>query len=229
MRRTIMLGLAVSILVLTVLTGCVSDQPASPPEVTPSPEVTPTPGTTPSPTPEATPTPAEDPAPVKNTSELLENILENARAALGEDAVMPMTFNDQITPDNCAGTLGITVEQFSEYMPESYAAKAAIGTFAFEVALVKCADGKSASEMKKLLADNYDHGKWICVLPEQCFVVESGNFVLLGAVADDFADAILDGFSFEFDGNIGSVNKFYERGDDQPSGDGGGGGLLMIP
>ena len=235
MKRTIILGLAASVLVLAAMTGCVSDAPASPPEVTPTPEVTPSPTPTPEtpstddPAPTDSPTPANDPASDKDTLKVLEAVLLSARESLGEDVIMPMTFNDPITADNCEGTLGITAEQFAEHVADAYAAKAAIGTFAFEVALVKCADAKSASEMKKLAADHYDHNKWICVIPEQCFVVESGNFVLLGAVADDFADAIIDGFSFEFEGNIGSVNKFYERGEDQPSGDGGGGGLLMIP
>jgi hypothetical protein len=139
-----------------------------------------------------------------------------------------MTIQVQITENDCENKLGITPAQFGADVEEAYMALAAIGTHAFEVVLIKTKGNESASTLKKAIADGYDSRKWICVLPEQSFVVDSGRFVLLGSVPNDTAEAFQTAFDDYFENNtLGTVNTFYERGDEAPA-DGGDGGLIIV-
>ena len=164
-----------------------------------------------------------------NTKTAISEIMQKTLDSAGEDVFVPKTFDDEVTVAKCQDTLGLTPEQFEQYVSEAYSSVAAITNQAFLVGLVKCKDAKAAAEVKKLIAENFNHNRWICVLPEQCFAVEAGNFVLLGAVYDNVAEILQNSFSEQFEGKAGTVNKFYERGEDEPEGGGNGfaGGLPL--
>jgi len=150
-----------------------------------------------------------------DTLNALQTIMENTGAALPEDVFFPMTLDVEITAENSENMLGLTPAQFEQHVMDSYTMIAAIGTFAFEVALVKSNSYADAAEVKNLIANGFDSHKWICVWPELSFVVESGRFVMLGAVPHDAAAALQENFSTYFSTNSGTVNTFFETTDEK--------------
>ncbi|MCL2518466.1 MAG: hypothetical protein FWF15_07895 [Oscillospiraceae bacterium] len=157
-----------------------------------------------------------------DTKEALQTIMDNAKAAVGEDAFIPFTLDMEVTADNCDGYLGLTSDQFKQYVMESYTLIAAINAQAFDLALVKCKDYASAKEIKKLIAEGFDPANRICAVSEVAFVVDSGRFVLLGGVAVNTAESFQKAFSDYFEEKTGDVNTFFERSGEAPAVGGGG-------
>ncbi|MDR1069873.1 MAG: DUF4358 domain-containing protein [Gracilibacteraceae bacterium] len=157
----------------------------------------------------STPPPAEVPADTL-TGETVE-ILAAVVAAAGEaaEAPLPQSFEDQVTAENCQGMLGLTPEQFAEYVTDAYVSNAALTTSAHEVALVKCNDPAAAAEVKALIAEGFDSQKWVCVLPDESSVVDSGSYVLLLATSSDYAEALTAGFTALAADNTGEKIVFY--------------------
>ena len=148
--------------------------------------------------------------------DILNKLLEDL-AATGVQ--MPMSLPPMaVTADISQNTLGISEADFNKYVTAASNSTAAIGTFAHQIAVIEAKDTDSAAAIKKLIAhtpDNPDDGgynpmKWICVWPEQCLVVESGNYVLLMACAKSVAEAGVTAFQAAA-GEIGEVNTFFEK------------------
>ena len=154
-----------------------------------------------------------------DTQESLNAIMEKLREVIDESVFVPKTFDSLVTADTCQSMTGLTVEQFEKYVTDGYSMTAMIMTQAFEITMVKCKDYASAAEVKKLIKDGYDSLKWICVFPEQTFVVDSGRFVLIGAVYNDVAEALQQSFADQFTTKAGDVNKFYDGGVANSGGD----------
>lgn len=181
MKKT--LAIILSLLTLASLIGCNSktSQPSQPPADT-----------------------------IEGTAEeVLVRLQEETNKLLPSDKPLPKSFEDQVTAENCQGTLGISPEDFAEYVEEAYSASAAIMTIAHEVALVKCKDAAAAGEVKALIAAGFDSGKWICVHPKQSAVVDSGSFVLLAVSEAETVDALIEAFSGLAGGNVGEADIFY--------------------
>ena len=205
MKKLLSLCFALSVLTALVLTGCTQSAPPSGGGNQTTPPVT-----------------GEDNLldPDATVLSVLESIIADANAELDDDAKLPpMLFTDPITEDNCESATGLTPEQFDQYVTEGYSAKAAITTVAFELILVKCENAASAAEVKSLMADGYNPGKWICACPRQTFIIDSGSYIFLASTmrlpdaeeADDMqSEALQQGFSNQFGGQTGSVNVFYE-------------------
>jgi hypothetical protein len=142
--------------------------------------------------------------------EILAAVLDGANAALGDTDQLGASFEDEVTADSCQGMLGLTPEEFEQYVEGAYASNAAIITFAHEVALIKCKDFDAAAEVKRLAAAGFDSGKWICVSPDQGYVIDSGSYVLLVATSTKGADAIRQSFEEAAGGNVGEADVFFE-------------------
>jgi hypothetical protein len=142
---------------------------------------------------------------------VLQAVLDAADARLGEDDKLPGSFVTTVDGTTASAMLGVAAEQFGSYATDASVATAAIGTFPHAVAIIKCKDAAAAGEVKKLVAGGFDPEKWICVFPEQCFVVESGEYILLAATKNVSADALIAGFTELSGGSVGSVNVFYAR------------------
>ena len=142
---------------------------------------------------------------------VLKGVLSGANNLLGQENALRMSFESQITDVDSENSLGLTADEFSLYAEEAYVSTAAIMTHAHQIAIVKCKDASSAAEVKKLIASGFNTEKWICVFPEQCFVVESGSYVLMAATYTDSAEAIKESFSTLANGNVGSMNVFYTK------------------
>ena len=144
-----------------------------------------------------------------SAQDVLSQVKDKAGAGLTGDSQLPMTLDDPITADNAENMIGLTADQFNQYVTDAYGSTAAIATFAIEFSVIQCKDAASASQVKDLVATGFNSGKWICVNPEQSLVVESGNYVLLAVGHTTQTQAMASAFA-ELAGNSGSVNIFYE-------------------
>ena len=111
------------------------------------------------------------------TADILQQILDEAIAALGSE--MPATISDPVTSETSPGLLGVLQDDFVSYVDEATVATAAIGTFAFQVAVIKCNSEDDAKTINEQIMKGYDSGKWICVFPEQSSTMVSGSYVFL--------------------------------------------------
>jgi len=134
-------------------------------------------------------------------------------AQLKETVELGMTFDDEITPDSTVSTpqiaLGLTDEQFAQFVESAYEAKAMILTAAQRTAVVKCKDAAAATQVKKLIAEGFDSHQWICVFPDQSVVVESGSYVLLAVGQVETTNALVEAFKSISGGNTGSPDVFF--------------------
>ena len=169
--------------------------------------------------------------------EILAQLKEDPKVELG------MTFDEAIKPDggisNPKNALGLTDEQFAQYVEAAFEAKAAINTMAQSTSVIKCKSIADAAEVKKLIAAGFDSNKWICVFPEQSVVVESGSYVLLAVGEVETTDALVEAFKALSDGNIGSPDVFFTfedageggmefGGEPIDPGDGNGGDIAVL-
>lgn len=158
-----------------------------------------------------------------SSSEILQQIIDAAAETLGEDNPMPQTFTDSITSENTEGMLGLSAEEFDNFVSEATAATGALITNAFEIAVVKCKDPSAASEAKSIISSTFNSGKWICVFPEQSLVMDAGSYILLAVGATAETTALSAAFNELSGGKASEADIFYEQGD--PA----GGGLMPIP
>jgi hypothetical protein len=143
--------------------------------------------------------------------DVLGTVLAGANELLGEGQGFGMSLDSEITAENSQGMLGLTPEQFGQYVTEAYASNAAIMSFAHEVALVKCQDAEAAAEVKQLIADGFDSKKWVCVTPDQSYVIDSGSYVLLVATTNEGGEALKQSFETVAQGNVGEIKVFYTK------------------
>ncbi len=155
----------------------------------------------PSPSPEATPT--ATPAPVDtitgSAADVLASILEKA----GDSEVATMEV--PLDSENSLGTAGINAEQLESFVEDSVVSTAMMSSVAHIAVLVKCKDIEAADTIKLAMKDNFDVRRWVCVMPEKVFVVDSGTYVMLVASFKDYADALYNGFKAIAGENIGEM------------------------
>jgi hypothetical protein len=142
--------------------------------------------------------------------DVLSSVITDADASLPEAGKLPVTFNDPVTAETSPGALGLTADDFTKYISEAYTATAMLNVNAHGVALVNVKDIKDAATVKKLMADGFDSQKWVCVMPEISFVIDSGSYILLAATTKSGADALVSSFSALAGGNVGDRVNFYE-------------------
>lgn len=138
-----------------------------------------------------------------SAQDVLSTLLESSGADFG------MTFEDPVTADSAQGNLGLSASDFNSYVEEAYVSTGAVTTNAHLVAIIKCKDAAAATQVKSLVESGFDSGRWICVAPEQSFVVEAGSYVLLAATGNDGAAKLKSAFSTMGGSAAGTVNQFY--------------------
>ena len=136
-------------------------------------------------------------------AEVFTQLKDTAALELG------MTMDNDVTAENSQYILGLTPEQFGQYVEAAYESTAAIATFAQSNAVIKCKDAAAAAEVKKLIAAGFDSAKWICVFPEQSLVVESGSYVLLAVGKAETGNALVEALGTLSGNNTGASEVFY--------------------
>ena len=152
----------------------------------------------PSPMPEATPTAPVDSI-TGSAADVLASILEKA----GDSEVSTMEV--PLDAENSLGMAGISAEQLESLVEDSVVSSAMMTSVAHIAVLVKCKDVESAETIKLAMKDNFDVRRWVCVMPEKVFVVDSGTYVMLVASFKDYADALYNEFKAIAGENIGEM------------------------
>ncbi|MDR1737131.1 MAG: hypothetical protein LBR85_09740 [Oscillospiraceae bacterium] len=146
---------------------------------------------------------------------VLTALLEDVNAKISSP-VMALPVPD-ITAENSLYGIGLTGDDFTNYVTSVSASKGALNTNAHEVIVLECKDAKAASSAKAILVeppvnegdDGYNPKKWICVMPDEGFAVESGNYLLIVVSNKEFCEAAKTAFQTEA-GTIGDINVFWE-------------------
>ena len=139
---------------------------------------------------------AEDSSALEGTTDaILQQVLDETAAALGEVDAMPSTLIDPITTENAPGILGLIPDDFTGYVDEATVALGALNVNAFQVAVVKCIDADSTQTINEQIKSGFDSAKWICVFPEQSLTVVSGSYVLLAVGSKAQTEALAEAFS----------------------------------
>ena len=142
------------------------------------------------------------------TADILQHILDEATAALGDE--VPATFVDPVTAEIAPSELGVLQDDFVSYVDEATAAKAAIATFAFQVAVIKCSSEDDAKTINEQIMKEYDSTKWVCVFPEQSVTIVSGSYILLAVGYEAQVTELTDAFKELAGGAYSAPNIFYE-------------------
>jgi len=158
--------------------------------------------------------------------DILDKVIEEAGKTMTIPQPLPPLPGDDgngssVTAENSQYAIGLSSDDFTKYVTDVAVSQAAILTSAHEVILIQAKDARSAAEVKRLVADGYDSGKWVCVFPEKCCVIDSGDYVLLVSSTAVIVDAVIDAFK-TVAGSTGEANTFFT------SDAGAGGGGLQI-
>jgi hypothetical protein len=140
---------------------------------------------------------------VDSAQKVLEKVVNNSQIEVG------MTFSEAVTAENSTSLLGLSQEDFNTYVDEAYTSVAALTTHAHLTAVVKCKDADGAKAVKERIASGFDSGRWICVFPEESFVVESGSYVFLAATQKENAQLLKESFEKAAGNSAGTVAVFY--------------------
>ncbi|MDR2654880.1 MAG: DUF4358 domain-containing protein [Oscillospiraceae bacterium] len=159
---------------------------------------------------------------VGGTDEILKQIVDGANAAIPEGSGVGMTFDEAVAAENCQGMLGLSSDEFAQYVEDAYASTAALMTFAHEAALVKCKNIADAAKVKELMINGFNSGRWVCVMPDKTYVIESGSYVFLVASKTVVADAFVESFKSAAQGNTGTAVLAFDFSNYEEA-DGGGG------
>ncbi|MCL2121442.1 MAG: hypothetical protein FWH28_04250 [Clostridiales bacterium] len=154
--------------------------------------------------------------------EILNQILEETKDSLSDERSMPMAIISEVTADTSQNQIGLSGDDFRQYVSSASVATAAIATFAHEIGLIQAKDAAAAAAIKDRIAGDggYNSEKWICVMPEKSCVVESGSYVLLAVSRNDVVEAVIAAFT-EAAGTVGERNEFFRFEGGVPEGSGG--------
>jgi hypothetical protein len=156
------------------------------------------------------PTAAPESALSGSPEEILNAVLEAAGTVLAEnDRLPPMVSGVAVDGANSQSKLGLSAEQFDQYITAASASQLMIGSTAYNMAVAECKDAAAAVEVKKLVAANYDSTQLICALPEKSAVVDSGKYILLASFKGPGVDAVVAAFTEQAGGVTGAVDEFY--------------------
>lgn len=216
MKKLLTVCVVMALTFSILITGCNNGSEGDKPTPTPSEQQSPTPtpderpeeSEKPEETPDLSPgnggdgEPAEPPKLEGSAKELLQGILA------ATDAELPMSFESDVTTETATG-VGLTAEEFEEYVEEGQVSTAAINVSAHEVVMLKCKDADAAVAVRALVASGYDSGKWICVRPDKSVAAQADVYVLLVASTEKTADALIDTFKTAAGDKLGEVDEFF--------------------
>lgn len=82
---------------------------------------------------------------------------------------------------------------------------------AYSLVIVKVKDGVNANEIAKLMSENVNTRKWICVSAEKVYATSSGNIAMLVMADEEWAKPVYEKFK-----NLAeNVDKEYEKTEEE--------------
>ena len=149
-------------------------------------------------------------APVFTGATLADNFaaLETA-AGINEENLPIAVGTEVLTTDMCEYMVGLTADEFTANVAEGQVTMAMMSAQAHLVSFFKVKEGVNAEEFATLLSTKFDPRRWVCVMPEKCFVIAAQDHVLLVASATSVADLYLNGFKTLAGEAAGAENVFF--------------------
>ena len=137
-----------------------------------------------------------------SSAEVLDELLDAM-------ALEIMNFSDSVTGETATGLLGLSTADFDKYVIDATSSVAAIMTHAHQISAIQCNNPADAKTVKDLVAKGFDAGRWICVFPEECFVVEVGSYVFLVASTAENAATAKEALQTLAGDAAGEYNVFF--------------------
>ena len=162
-------------------------------------------------------------------TEVFEGTLDEINASIIENSGVQGvgTFEDIITDENCEFTIGLSADDLNNYMETGLLSMAAINAQAHLAALIKAKDASSATKLAELIAEKFNVHRWICVVPEKCYVITAGSYVYFVASNNETAEGYINSFKALAGNAAGEANLFYDISNDANEGGGQGGGISI--
>ena len=138
-----------------------------------------------------------------SAEEVLEQLLEAVDLEFS-------VFTEAVDEENSASYTGLTYLELTEQAQEAFSSQAEININPHLLVVLKGQDPAAARQLSEQIAEKFDSHRWVCVMPDQSFVVTAGDYVLLASTNNDIAEMIKVAF-FELAGpSAGEVNEFFQ-------------------
>ena len=146
-------------------------------------------------------TPADDSNEPVNTIEgapleLLGGLVTDANIEI-------MCENAELSAENVEWLLGLSADDYTANVANGAISMAMMSAQAHMVALLECKDFETAKAVKEKLHTQFDIRRWVCVIPEMCYVIDSGKYVFFVASGMEYGEALLNGFKALAQDNVG--------------------------
>ena len=128
----------------------------------------------------------------------ITNIVETAGVMMRMPMAMPITAETAVT------FIGLSEADFAANIKDAIAFESMISPANSSVCLLELNDTADVAKVKKLVIDNCDPNKWICMSADKCMVVDSGRYIVLVMSTAEECDAVQKVFASEF-GATGEV------------------------
>ncbi len=90
--------------------------------------------------------------------------------------------------------LGIDKESFDSYVVKAVVSEPMMGSIGHSTAIIQMKDAKSAELIQKMVYDNINMRKWICVNADRLYVGVSGEYVYMVMSDVEIADKLIASF-----------------------------------
>ena len=128
----------------------------------------------------------------------------------GVSIEMPSVMTQRIDINDADAVKSFTGLDNSENIEYAVVSEPMMSSQAYSLVLVKTKEGTDSNEMAKLINENVDERKWICVSAEKIYTTTSGNVICLVMTNENTANTIFESFK-TLAGTIGTV---YERAEE---------------
>ena len=137
-----------------------------------------------------------------SAADIMEQILERAGLDQG-------TFEEAVDAENSQSYTGLDYQDLMGLAEDAFASQAQISVVPHLLVVIKGKDKAAASELGEQIAANFDSHRWVCVMPDQSFVVTAGQYLLLASTNNEDAALLKAAFS-ELAGNgADEPNQFF--------------------
>lgn len=128
--------------------------------------------------------------------ELLTTLVSDAKIEIMSDTA-------DLAAENVEWLLGLSTDDYNANVEKGAISMAMMTAQAHMVALLKCNDADAAQTIKEKLQTQFDIRRWVCVIPEMCYAIDSGSYVLFVASRVTYGESLLEGFTALAKDNVG--------------------------
>lgn len=137
-----------------------------------------------------------DPEEDRTASEEMETLVNTLVTDSGVQFNMPGT--SKILVANAPTFIGLSEEQFTQYVEDSVVYEPMISPAQSSLCVVRLKEGSDVAALKKTIIEQCNPNKWICTGAEYCLAIDSGNYILLIMSTEADCNAMKTAFTNHF-------------------------------